>query len=367
MPPGTANRINQARPGTAARINVIDRPTTQQGLGGIRIKNQGPGRMVQDVTFFQNELRQKVNILAEEIYRINTEIDTVTKENSNYATFEKRADTLAEELKELQGQLGDLNTLVDKLHTDTDLDELERQYNQLKAKNQRESQVLDEIFMQRQQREATIRDIEKQIGEERQKAEEQINELDPARRAEYLRLKDENDKHLAAISRFQDEMEQMAQKSQAMQLELSQDLIKQKAVSLHERLNEVREKKRELEEAIKKAENESGPQEKARLLDQVGDSNLRNHVNGSVQKKRLMVDVVRACRSRKTTSRRQEWSARSPSSKTRSARSRSRFLRPMPSLILHKTSATPSTRSFSNATATCRHSWTALTRSATSV
>nr|KAJ3414893.1 Intraflagellar transport protein 74 [Polyrhizophydium stewartii] len=255
-------------------VNVVDRPTTQQGLGGIRPKMQGPGRQVQDVTFFQSELRQKSNLLADEIRRLALEVEQVTKENSNYATFEKRADTLAEELKELQGQLGDLNTLVDKLHTDTDLEEIERQYHQLKAKNQRESQVLDEVFMQRQQRESSIREIEKQIAEERQKAEGQINFLEPEKKAEYLRLRDENAKFVAAIEKLQEDIERQNQKAQQLQQELAQDAIKQKAVALHERLNEARDRKRELEESIKTSESESGPQEKARLLEQVKEDNL---------------------------------------------------------------------------------------------
>jgi intraflagellar transport protein 74 len=62
-----------------------------------------------------------------------------------------RADILTEELKDLQGQLGDLNTLIDKLHTDSDLNDVERMTFQLKTKNQRESQLLDDIFLQRQQ------------------------------------------------------------------------------------------------------------------------------------------------------------------------------------------------------------------------
>ena len=52
------------------------------------------------------------------------------------------------------------------------------------------------------------------------------------------------------------------------------DPIKQKAVSLHERLNEARDRKRDLEESLRMADKESGPQEKARLLEQVREDNL---------------------------------------------------------------------------------------------
>ncbi|KAI8854786.1 hypothetical protein BC829DRAFT_161962 [Chytridium lagenaria] len=75
-------------------------------LGGMRTSNLGTGRVVQDITYFQSELRQKINLLNGEIGKLNSECDTVEKENSNYNAFEKRADSLAQELRELQGQLG---------------------------------------------------------------------------------------------------------------------------------------------------------------------------------------------------------------------------------------------------------------------
>lgn len=84
---------------------------------------------------------------------------------------------MAQELKELQGQLGDYNTLVDKINTNTDLEEVERQMQQLKAKNQRESHMLDDVFIQRQQKEANLKDVEKLIQAEQQKVEAQIEDL----------------------------------------------------------------------------------------------------------------------------------------------------------------------------------------------
>jgi intraflagellar transport protein 74 len=62
-----------------------------------------------------------------------------------------RADGLAEELRDLQGQLGDLNVLVDKLHTETSLADFEREYHQLQAKNERNAQALDELFIEKKQ------------------------------------------------------------------------------------------------------------------------------------------------------------------------------------------------------------------------
>ncbi|KAJ3320564.1 Intraflagellar transport protein 74 [Boothiomyces sp. JEL0866] len=279
-------------------INVVDRPTTQQGLGGIRMKAQGPGRMVQDKTYFQTELRQKLNAITEEIYRLNNELDATNKENSNYAIFEKkyistnnRADGLAAELRDLQGQLGDFNTLVDKLNTDTDLEEFEREHNQLLAKNQRTNEMLDEIFLQRQQREAAIQEVEKQILEEERKCEEQINALEPEKRQEFVKLKNENLDYLQKIANQQQDLDKLNSKAQALKEEVARDPLKEKALSLYQRLTEIKERKKELEESIKASELESGPQERARLLEQVKSDNLET--SGMERKLQEMEEEIR--------------------------------------------------------------------------
>ncbi|KAJ3270746.1 Intraflagellar transport protein 74 [Terramyces sp. JEL0728] len=241
-------------------INVVDRPTTQQGLGGIRMKVQGPGRMVQDKTYFQTELRQKLNAITEEIYRLNTELDATNKENT--------------ELRDLQGQLGDLNTLVDKLNTDTDLEEFEREHNQLLAKNHRTNEMLDEIFLQRKQRESAIQDVEQQILEEEKKCEDQINALEPEKRQEYAKLKNENIDFLQKIISQQQDLDKLNAKAQALKDEVSRDPLKEKALTLYQRFAEIKERKRELEASLKASELESGPQERARLLEQVKSDNL---------------------------------------------------------------------------------------------
>ncbi|KAJ3038636.1 Intraflagellar transport protein 74 [Rhizophlyctis rosea] len=264
-----------ARPTTSARggFQVVDRPMTQQGLGGLKTGVQGPGRMIQDRTFYQSELRQRINLISSEISRLNNEYENITKENANVASFEKRADLLSSELRDLQGQLGDYNTLVDKLHTDADLEDIERHYTQLKAQNAVESSKLDDVFLERQQREQAVREAEKQIEEERKHAEALINELDPERRSKYQELKSQNARFAAEAARLHVELEEYGKKAAALQEELRQVPIKQRALALHEKLAELRSRKRELEEAIAAIEGEAGPQEKARLLAQVKEDN----------------------------------------------------------------------------------------------
>ncbi|KAJ3020606.1 Intraflagellar transport protein 74 [Thoreauomyces humboldtii] len=252
---------------------VVDRPMTQQGLGGMRTGAQGPGRMIQDITFFQSELRQKITLLTSEINKLNNEYDSMSRENANYLSFEKRADGLVEELRDLQGQLGDFNTLVDKLHTDTDLEEIERHYNQIKAKNERESLALDDVFQERQQREAAVREVEGHVAEERKNAQEQVDALDESRRAAYMSFQAENQRYTVDISAKQAELDAITKQSSVLQQELSQEPMKLRGLSLGEKVAELQAKKDEMETQIKALESESGPQEKSRLLQQVKEAN----------------------------------------------------------------------------------------------
>ncbi|KAI8618335.1 hypothetical protein BC830DRAFT_1061535 [Chytriomyces sp. MP71] len=274
---GNASRAPGApvAPGSRAGFQVVDRPMTQQGLGGIKGTTQptGNGRMVQDRTFFQSELRQKINLLSAELNKLNSEAETMNKENSNYATFEKRADILASELRELQGQLGDFNTLIDKLHTDSDLADIEKHCAQLKAKNQRESQILDEVFMQRQQKDLLVREVEKNIDDERQKSEAQINELEPERRAMYLEAKDQNQRFAEEIHSRQIQLDDLITKESLHKQEIRHDTVKQRALAYYEKLMNLKNKKEEMEDSLRSLDKEAGPQEKNRLLEQVKEDN----------------------------------------------------------------------------------------------
>lgn len=60
-----------------------------------------------------------------------------------------RAHALSDELRELQGQLGDFNTLVDNVHVNADLEDIDRRHRQLLSRNQQEQIKLDELFTQR--------------------------------------------------------------------------------------------------------------------------------------------------------------------------------------------------------------------------
>lgn len=190
-------------------------------------------------------------------YRALTK-DTIQRENSNYASFEKRSDALADELLSSQGLLGDYNTLVDKLHTETELDEIIKQAQTLSAKNAGTSKQLDIIFSERQQLESEVKDTQQLIADEHLKAESQLNLLDDQKRREYLAFKNENSAYVDQLSANSNEIAALEAKIVKLQSELKGDSLKERAFSVQ----------------VKGLSGESAAQEKPRLLEQVKQDNL---------------------------------------------------------------------------------------------
>uniref|UniRef100_A0A4W5MUP6 Intraflagellar transport 74 n=1 Tax=Hucho hucho TaxID=62062 RepID=A0A4W5MUP6_9TELE len=193
-PPPTAIRVGTGmvpgtgRPGTrggalgtpgvlSAQIKVADRPVTQQGLSGMKTGMKGPQRQILDKSYYLGLLRSKINELTTETSKLQKEIDTFNQENSVYLSYEKRAEGLAGELKDLQGQLADYNMLVDKLNTNTEMEEVINDFNMLKAQNDREAQSMDVVKEDNQETASMERQLT-EIREKMSQINDEIRQLD---------------------------------------------------------------------------------------------------------------------------------------------------------------------------------------------
>ncbi|XP_038048644.1 intraflagellar transport protein 74 homolog [Patiria miniata] len=288
-PPGTAMRMPQgtgapgtARPGTRggvpggvgvldAKLSVTDRPTTQQGLGGMRTGKKGPQRVVMDKSYFIGMLRTKLNELQAENNSLQRGIEQANEENNSYLSYEKRAESLANEVKEQQGQLGDYNTLVDKLNTDTAMEEVLEDHNQLKAQNDVEAKNIDKIFTQRQEIEQNIHQVEQEIQQCRRMADTLVDDMNPQMRQKYMSLKQTNESLARELEARQQELDSLNTKKENLEDDLSTSQVKQEAVRLYEQLHELEEKKAQL---IAEDQSRGTPtEERERLLKQVKEDN----------------------------------------------------------------------------------------------
>merc|ERR1719240_521665 len=129
MPPGTG-MMGPGMGGSvlASGIKVDDRPVTgaTSGMKGMKTAAQGPNRQIYDRSYYIGLLRAKQSELNTEIDRIHDEWDRLQNENASFFKLATRQQTLEEEVKVMQGQLADYNLMVDKSHTNSDPEEIEK-------------------------------------------------------------------------------------------------------------------------------------------------------------------------------------------------------------------------------------------------
>lgn len=264
--------IPVAVPGVlSAQIKVTDRPVTQQGLSGMKTGMKGPQRQILDKSYYLGLLRSKINELTTETSKMLKEIDNYNQENSVYLSYEKRAEGLALEIKDLQGQLADYNMLVDKLNTNTEMEEMINDYNILKAQNDQKAESIDSIFTERREREEAIRAIEENIRRERRVADEVVQSMPTAKQEKYFTMTASNEELLQELAVLQEDLDILLTRKEDYETELAHSQIKQEMVRLHETLSAL-EMKRDAMETEQK--NMGSPQEeREKLFKQVKEDN----------------------------------------------------------------------------------------------
>ncbi|XP_008436698.1 intraflagellar transport protein 74 homolog isoform X1 [Poecilia reticulata] len=255
----------------SAAIKVADRPVTQQGLSGMKTGMKGPQRQILDKSYYLGLLRSKINELTTETSKLHKEIENYNQENSVYVSYEKRAEGLAAEIKDLQGQLADYNMLVDKLNTNTEMEEMINDYNMLKAQNDIEARSIDSIFTERREREEVLRAIEEEIRRERQVAEEVVQAMPSAKRDKYFSMTTANEELLQELAVLQEELDVLVTRKEDYEAELSHSQIKQEMVRLHETLASLEGKRNAMEDEHRSLG--SPQEEREKLLKQVKEDN----------------------------------------------------------------------------------------------
>ncbi|XP_030322978.1 intraflagellar transport protein 74 homolog [Calypte anna] len=274
MPPSSSRPCSRGVSSTTggvlpSQIKVADRPVTQQGLSGMKTAVKGPQRQIMDKTYYLGLLRSKTNELTTEINKLQEEVEMYKQEKSVYLSYEKRAETLAGEIKEFQGHLADYNMVVDILNTNTDIAEVIRDYNMLKVQNDRDAQSVDKIFTERQATEKLIQGAEEDIEHEKVVADDIIKDMSQENQAKYMELKAANEKLSQELVVQQQELDALHVKEEALRAEIAHSLVKQEAVQLYEKLHELEERRNQM---IADDKNMESPQEERdRLLKQVKD------------------------------------------------------------------------------------------------
>ncbi|KAM8983859.1 intraflagellar transport protein 74 homolog isoform 2-T3 [Ara ararauna] len=274
MPPSTSRPVSRGGPSAtggvlSSQIKVADRPVTQHGLSGMKTAMKGPQRQIMDKTYYLGLLRSKTSELTTEINKLQEEAEMYKQEKSVYLSYEKRAEALAGEIKEFQGQLADYNMVVDILNTSTDMAEVIHDYNMLKVQNDRDTQSVDKIFTERQTTEKLIQTVEEGIEREKAVAEDIIKDMSQENQAKYMEMKAANEKLSQELVVQQQELDALNIKEEALRAEIEHSQVKKEAVQMYKKLHELEERR---DQMIAEDKNmESLQEERERLLKQVED------------------------------------------------------------------------------------------------
>jgi intraflagellar transport protein 74 len=217
-------------------------------MTGMRTGHQGPGRQIQDKSYYLGELRAKTSEINKELEKMRTEIDQFQKDNSTYNALERRYESLVREVRTLQGQLADYNLIVDKVRTNAEPADIEQQYQHLKHKNDSDRRRIDAVFTERSTKESQTRDIEQQIGALKQTAEKKLNELAPEKRQRYQQLSEQNSRLLDRLGRQQEEYDALCRSLAQFEVELNREPLKHRMFQLEQQRTQLRQRKGELDE-----------------------------------------------------------------------------------------------------------------------
>jgi len=271
----TAQRkITYSGVGMETDVKVSDRPVTQQGMMGMRVRTAGPGRQVQDNTYYLGLLRNKITEITTEINKFKREISQFHADNSQYAQLERKYEAYIKEVRQLEGQLADYNLAMDKTRTGSDPADLAQYQGRLKEKNEYEKREVDNIFMHRKQKDELIQKCESEIISLQQQAEEKINQLAPNKVQEYRQLVQQNQMGQQNAARLRGELDGINQKVRAAEHELNRDQLRDEYHRLVNQVDRLERERSTLEEEMRTT-NMDPEQVRQLLLSKVKEDNAK--------------------------------------------------------------------------------------------
>jgi len=278
-PTGLRQSLGTARMGTAMQgaraglgplntnIQVAERPVTQQGMMGMKVQPQGPGRQVQDRSYYMAELRKRCDELRAEVSKMNREEQQYNKDSEQYNQAEKHWNKLIEEVRKLQGDLADLNLILDKSRNNTDPQDIEGDFQRLRRSNVETSHECDQLLMQRKHIEEQTQQTDVKIQKHSQEEMAKLGELGEDAKKRYGELQDDQKRLHADEDKLRGEYDRICRALGNVEEEVKGDRNKQRMQDLLARRHSLERSIQSVNEELAKAA--LSPQEmQAQFLEQ---------------------------------------------------------------------------------------------------
>lgn len=267
---------------------------------GMRTGSQGPGRSVQDRSYFLGLFRTKVGEITTEINSLKGQVGQCEKDTTTSAQLEKTYELLLKDVREYEGQLADYNLAMDKSRTGTNPEEIVQYQQHLEERNRQHAHEVDSIFERRQDCESAIKEIEKEIDDERRRAEDKINELAPDKAKRYRELMETNSALLGKKQELQADGDHLSHQLRQAEAHLAADTLRETHQRLVKSITRLRREKDGLIEEAKTT-NMDPDEARAMMLQKVKDDKvkldtlskqLRNLEEDNVKHKKTLTDLT---------------------------------------------------------------------------
>ncbi|NP_495359.2 Intraflagellar transport protein 74 homolog [Caenorhabditis elegans] len=238
-----------ARPPTAGL-----RPVTQQGLRAPPSRmGTGNSRQVFDKSYYIGVLRAKQNAIKVEISRMKEKRDKGIKDRNELHAYESRASAQAQEISDLQGKLLDLNKIMEKIHLNGDMSDIELEASKMKEQADEMRSLAEEVFNERRAKEEELQGLEIEVEEQKKLNEAVTHAMDPQMKEKYEDLKSEAKLLRERVVEMEAKNEDLDDRISKYEIEIRSNPLKKKAIQLQETLDTLKKQEEKLMEDMQSA------------------------------------------------------------------------------------------------------------------
>ncbi len=253
-------------------VRVVERPVTQQGMAGMRSGPAGPGRQVQDKSFYLAEIRRKMTDLSQVVVEMEGDVQRIEGERAQTQQLNRRGEELAHSLRELQGELAEYNIMLDKVGTDTAPAEVAGEAAAIEEANALLRKRVDAVFLEKTGLEQQTEAAEADVAAVYAGMEQRINELSTEKRQQYYDLQEECVHLQQEVQGAEAELHGLRADEERLSQAVSSDPVRSQAYQLYQQVAELEARRKDLEEESTRL-NMDPAQKKQQLMAQIREGN----------------------------------------------------------------------------------------------
>uniref|UniRef100_A0A0K0EDN1 Intraflagellar transport protein 74 homolog n=1 Tax=Strongyloides stercoralis TaxID=6248 RepID=A0A0K0EDN1_STRER len=270
--------VNGIRPITGKRLqtaSIQNRPMTKQGLSAnlppSRLGTVMRSRLVYDKSYYKGLLNNKFNMIINELDNLKIELEQGEMDRQQVLIYEQKAEDQASEIRELQAQLHEFNIIIDKINTNSDLEEILIDFNEIQETNEKLAEELDKVYKNHREKEGEIKNLEDKLNILKDQYNQQLAAIDSSLKDKHENLIKEVEKKKNDIKEANSLINSLDKRREEIDNVIGNAPLKQQALVLNERILELKNKKKKIEEEI--GTNETPEDLRDRLLEQVRKNN----------------------------------------------------------------------------------------------